>query len=300
MVIRQRDGAVHALDYRETAPAGRRATCTSTRRGSPTERSLTGHLAAGVPGAVAGLVEAHRRFGRLPLRRRDRAGDRSGARRLRGRRVPQRVDPGRQRPAGHLPGLAGELPARRRAARSRHDAPAAGSGGDARGDPRPRRRRVLSRSGGRPDRRRNGARRRADLARGPRRLPGDLARPDRDPLPRLHHLLDAARLVRRRHDGRDPQHHGGLRPTAAVRLARRCCIARRRPCGAPSPTATPTSAIPAFVQNPTDRLLSKAYAAELRAGIGERATPTPAFGPGRSQRRRPPRTTPSSTRRATP
>ncbi len=37
---------------------------------------------------------------------------------------------------------------------------------------------------------------------------------------------------------------------------------------------------PAFVQNPTDRLLSKSYAADLRKGIGERASPTPAFAPG--------------------
>jgi gamma-glutamyltranspeptidase/glutathione hydrolase len=36
---------------------------------------------------------------------------------------------------------------------------------------------------------------------------------------------------------------------------------------------------PAFVHNPTDRLLSKAYAAELRKGIGDHATPTPAFEP---------------------
>ena len=34
--------------------------------GNPTDRSWTGHLASGVPGAVAGLVEAHRRFGQLP------------------------------------------------------------------------------------------------------------------------------------------------------------------------------------------------------------------------------------------
>ncbi len=31
------------------------------------EASVTGHLSAGVPGAVAGLTEAHRRYGRLPL-----------------------------------------------------------------------------------------------------------------------------------------------------------------------------------------------------------------------------------------
>jgi gamma-glutamyltranspeptidase / glutathione hydrolase len=36
---------------------------------------------------------------------------------------------------------------------------------------------------------------------------------------------------------------------------------------------------PAYVQNPIDRLLSKTYAAELRASIGERATPTPRFDP---------------------
>jgi gamma-glutamyltranspeptidase / glutathione hydrolase len=37
---------------------------------------------------------------------------------------------------------------------------------------------------------------------------------------------------------------------------------------------------PAFVQNPIDRLLSKAYAADLRKGVGPRASPTPAFVPG--------------------
>src|SRR5207244_537648 len=36
---------------------------------------------------------------------------------------------------------------------------------------------------------------------------------------------------------------------------------------------------PAFVRNPIDRLLSKAYAADLRKGIGDRATPTAAFVP---------------------
>jgi gamma-glutamyltranspeptidase/glutathione hydrolase len=35
----------------------------------------------------------------------------------------------------------------------------------------------------------------------------------------------------------------------------------------------------AFVRNPTDRLLSRTYAARLRAEIGDRATPTPRFDP---------------------
>jgi gamma-glutamyltranspeptidase/glutathione hydrolase len=36
---------------------------------------------------------------------------------------------------------------------------------------------------------------------------------------------------------------------------------------------------PAFVENPVERLLSKEYAATLRRGIGERASPTPTFDP---------------------
>jgi gamma-glutamyltranspeptidase / glutathione hydrolase len=64
MIIRSRDGRVQALDYRETAPS--RATRDMYRAAAP-DASLTGHLAAGVPGSVAGMVEAHRRLGRLPF-----------------------------------------------------------------------------------------------------------------------------------------------------------------------------------------------------------------------------------------
>jgi gamma-glutamyltranspeptidase/glutathione hydrolase len=64
MIIRSKSGRVHALDYRETAPS--RATRDMYLAAGP-EASVTGHLAAGVPGAVAGLIEAHRKFGQLPL-----------------------------------------------------------------------------------------------------------------------------------------------------------------------------------------------------------------------------------------
>jgi gamma-glutamyltranspeptidase/glutathione hydrolase len=64
MVIRLRSGEVQTLDYRETAPS-RASRDMYLSAGS--EASVTGHLAAGVPGAVAGLTEAHRRHGRLPL-----------------------------------------------------------------------------------------------------------------------------------------------------------------------------------------------------------------------------------------
>jgi gamma-glutamyltranspeptidase/glutathione hydrolase len=68
MLVRTSYGAVAALDYRETAPAAASHDMYLNRQGEPTALSEKGHLAAGVPGSVAGLVEAHRRFGRLPLR----------------------------------------------------------------------------------------------------------------------------------------------------------------------------------------------------------------------------------------
>ncbi len=67
MVIRQADGSVSTLDYRETAPGGASRDMYLDSLGTVTDRSITGALAAGVPGSVAGLVEAQRRFGRLAL-----------------------------------------------------------------------------------------------------------------------------------------------------------------------------------------------------------------------------------------
>jgi gamma-glutamyltranspeptidase/glutathione hydrolase len=68
MVFRLTDGSAYALDYREAAPALATPDMYLDRQREPTALSDKGHLAAGVPGAVAGLVEAHRRFGRLPFR----------------------------------------------------------------------------------------------------------------------------------------------------------------------------------------------------------------------------------------
>lgn len=57
------------LDYRETAPAAARETMYQDGEGRVVDGlSLVGNLAAGVPGTVRGLWEAHRRFGRMRWR----------------------------------------------------------------------------------------------------------------------------------------------------------------------------------------------------------------------------------------
>jgi gamma-glutamyltranspeptidase / glutathione hydrolase len=67
MVLRLNDGHVAALDYREKAPAGATTTMYLDSAGNVIERlSTAGHLAAGVPGSVDGMVEAHLKYGSLP------------------------------------------------------------------------------------------------------------------------------------------------------------------------------------------------------------------------------------------
>lgn len=65
MVIRLASGEVYTIDHRETAPAGASRDMYLDSLGELTERSVVGHIAAGVPGTVAGLTEAQSRFGRL-------------------------------------------------------------------------------------------------------------------------------------------------------------------------------------------------------------------------------------------
>ena len=65
MMVRLGDGSVHALDHREKAPLAATRDMYLDEDGNLTDRSVLGHLAAGVPGTVAGLWEAHRRFGTM-------------------------------------------------------------------------------------------------------------------------------------------------------------------------------------------------------------------------------------------
>jgi gamma-glutamyltranspeptidase/glutathione hydrolase len=67
MLVRLASGETALLDYRERAPGAATRDMFVGPDGRATDASQVGHLAPGVPGSVAGLVEAHRRFGSLPL-----------------------------------------------------------------------------------------------------------------------------------------------------------------------------------------------------------------------------------------
>jgi len=66
MVAHLADGSSVALDFREKAPMRATRDMYLDAQGNLTDKSLIGHLASGVPGAVAGLYAAHQRFGSKP------------------------------------------------------------------------------------------------------------------------------------------------------------------------------------------------------------------------------------------
>jgi gamma-glutamyltranspeptidase / glutathione hydrolase len=69
MVVHLADGRNVAFDFRETAPAASNPGMFLDSSGNPVnERSLYGPLAAGVPGTVAGLLEAQAKYGLLNRR----------------------------------------------------------------------------------------------------------------------------------------------------------------------------------------------------------------------------------------
>ncbi len=66
MVSRMANGELATLDYREKAPMAGGRNMYLDENGDVIKGSSTrGHLAAGVPGTVAGLAEAHRKYGKL-------------------------------------------------------------------------------------------------------------------------------------------------------------------------------------------------------------------------------------------
>ncbi|EHO13708.1 gamma-glutamyltransferase [Myroides odoratimimus] len=66
MVYRGKDGKIDALDYREKAPMQARENMYWGGDGEAiTELSMRGALATGVPGTIAGMVQAHAKYGSL-------------------------------------------------------------------------------------------------------------------------------------------------------------------------------------------------------------------------------------------
>jgi len=66
LVYRASSGDVSALDFRETAPSKASRDMYLDKNGVPVSNlSQYGSLAAGVPGSVAGMVEAHTKYGKL-------------------------------------------------------------------------------------------------------------------------------------------------------------------------------------------------------------------------------------------
>jgi gamma-glutamyltranspeptidase/glutathione hydrolase len=278
MVIRLADGTVRTLDYRETAPARATRDMYLDSLGEPTDRSLTGHLAAGVPGAVAGLTEAHHRFGHLPFavviapaiglardgflvdeyRSRSIAGDSARLARFPASRASFLPD-GAPPVAGTVlrqPDLAATLEAiRERGADGFYHGPVADLIVA-----------EMERGGGLISH--------ADLA--------SYRAIWREPIAIQYRGYTIYSMP--------PASSGGITMGEILNIMEG--YDPLPPFGSPGLVHLEAEAMrraftdrntwlgdPAFVRNPTDRLLSKGYAAELRKSIGERATPTPAFTP---------------------
>ena len=70
MLIRMNDGSTHFLDFREKAPAAASENMYLDAQGNVIENmSLVGYKAIGVPGSVAGLAFAEKKYGKLGLER---------------------------------------------------------------------------------------------------------------------------------------------------------------------------------------------------------------------------------------
>src|SRR5256885_5334983 len=68
MLIRMADGATHFLDYREKAPAKATANMYLDAQGNVIPgASIVGYKAVGVPGSVAGMATAEKKYGKLTL-----------------------------------------------------------------------------------------------------------------------------------------------------------------------------------------------------------------------------------------
>ena len=146
----------------------------------------------------------------------DRTGNspRAGARGRFGAQPGHSLRPGAARAVSGQPGA---VPRERQRASAGSDVAPARPRAHAAADQRLRAGGVLQGTDRRHDRRGNAARRRPDHQGRSPPLSRQMAHPDQTHVPRPHDLLDAARQLGWRHDGRDPQHPRGLRYAARVR-----------------------------------------------------------------------------------
>ena len=68
-IVHMADGRSATIDYREVAPLAATRNMYVDANGKVTDRSIEGHLASGVPGAVAGLNMLLEKYGTMPLSR---------------------------------------------------------------------------------------------------------------------------------------------------------------------------------------------------------------------------------------
>ena len=67
LIYRSAKGEINSMDFREKAPAAATKDMYLDAAGEPiSDKSKEGHLAAGVPGTVAGMVELHNKYGKMP------------------------------------------------------------------------------------------------------------------------------------------------------------------------------------------------------------------------------------------
>ncbi len=67
LVYRDKEGETASLDFREKAPLAASRNMYLDAKGNAVDSlSRHGHLASGVPGSVAGMYEAHKKYGKLP------------------------------------------------------------------------------------------------------------------------------------------------------------------------------------------------------------------------------------------
>ncbi|MBI4811034.1 MAG: gamma-glutamyltransferase [Ignavibacteriales bacterium] len=67
MLIREQDGTATVIDFRETAPKAVWRDMYLDSTGEVTDKAVRGHLSAGVPGTVAGIIKALESFGSMKL-----------------------------------------------------------------------------------------------------------------------------------------------------------------------------------------------------------------------------------------